>query len=379
MKSSLTLCTVLSLALVGCGGGGGSSVSAQSACAGNGANSCATGGVTGGSSNSTRGTTSTGTTSTTTSGGTTSTTASSSSALPAPTDISMGVWPTTILQTGFNTDAYWLQDGVWGAAGLTRGTYTGVTGTQYQQSMGVSPTMGPSGEVAGRISWAWPTGTTEVKSYMALLSGNKPGYANSWITPGGFDVRLLDGTNSQTYPSGKTPGSIFPLQLPIASLKGSVAYKHNAAPTGHGHLSYDIWLQNTPDQCHGFDNCNEITHEIMIPLDYWGGYGAYVAGGGGRNPAWYSHDDTIDGRLWHIYYAPDFNGRWKFIVFEPDQPGVQPGTLDLAAFINYVAKQKDSSGTPWANGNEYCVSAELGVEPVDGTGDITMFNYRIWK
>jgi hypothetical protein len=366
MKSKFTICTLLSLALIGCGGGGDSSVSAQSACAGKGANACSTGGV------------GKGTGSTTASGGTTSTTSTGSS-LPAPTDISMAAWPTTILQTGSNTDAYWLQDGVWGPGALTRGTYTGLTGSQYQQSMGVSPSMGANGEVAGRISWAWPTGTTEVKSYMSFLSGNKPGFANSWTTPGGYNVRLLDGSDSQTYPSGKTPGSVFPVQLPIASLKASIAYKHNAAPTGRGHLSYDIWLQNTPDQCHGFDNCNEITHEIMIPLDYWGGYGAYVAGGGGRNPAWYSHDDTIDGRLWHIYYAPDFNGRWKFIVFEPDQPGVQPGTLDLAAFINYVAKQKDSSGTPWANGNEYCVSAELGVEPVDGTGDITMFNYRIWK
>ena len=109
----------------------------------------------------------------------------------------MGVWPTTILQTGWDTQAYWLQDGVWGAAGLTRGTYTGMTGTQYFQSMGVSPTVGANGEVAGRINWGWPTGTTEVKSYMAFLSGNKPGYANSWTVPGGYAVRLLDGTNSQ--------------------------------------------------------------------------------------------------------------------------------------------------------------------------------------
>ena len=37
------------------------------------------------------------------------------------------------------------------------------------------------------------------------------------------------------------------------------------------------------------------------------------------------------------------------------------------------------TGTPWAKGNEYVVSVELGVEPQDGTGDITMFNYRVWK
>jgi hypothetical protein len=296
-------------------------------------------------------------------------------ALAAPIDIILGAWPTTILQTGLDTSAYWLEDGVWGAGSLTRGAYTGLGGTQYQQSTGVSHTMGPNGEVAGRISWGWPTGTTEVKSYMSLLAGNKPGYANSWTMPAGYEVQLLDGSVSQIYPSGKTPGTIFPLQLPIESLKSSVSYQHNAAPTGRGHLSYDIWLQNTPDQAHGFDANREITHEIMIPLDYWGGYGSYPT----RNPSWYSHDATIDGRLWHVYYAPNFNGLWKFIVFEPDQPGIQAGSLDLAAFINYVATQKDTSGTSWANGNEYCVSVELGVEPVDGTGDITIFNYRVWR
>jgi hypothetical protein len=368
MKSTLTICTLVSIALVGCGGGGETSSGSQATCA---TNACSAQGVSGASESALSGST--------TSAGSSSRDSTGSAVAASPTDISLGVWPTTILQTGFDTEAYWLQDGVWGPGALTRGTYTGLTGSQYQQSMGVSRTMGANGEVAGRITWAWPTGTTEVKSYMAFLSGNKPGYANSWITPAGFDVRLLDGTNSQVYPSGKTPGTIFPLQLPIASLKSSASYKHNAAPSGRGHLSYDIWLQSTPDQTHGFNSAGEITHEIMIPLDYWGGYGAYKAGGGGRNPAWYSHDATIDGRLWHIFYAPNFNGQWKFIVFEPDQPGIQPGSLNLAAFINYVATQKDSSGATWAKGNEYCVSVELGVEPVDGTGDITMFNYRVWK
>ena len=76
--------------------------------------------------------------------------------------------------------------------------------------------------------------------------------------------------------------------------------------------------------------------------------------------------------------VPSFMNGWKFIVFEPDQP-IQPGTLDLAKFINYVATQRDALGQPWANGNEYCVSVELGVEPVEGTGDITMDKFRVWK
>ena len=77
-------------------------------------------------------------------------------------------------------------------------------------------------------------------------------------------------------------------------------------------------------------------------------------------------------------FARTSSGGWKFVVFQPDQP-IEAGTLDLAKFINYVATRKDELGTPWATGREYAVSVELGVEPVDGTGDLTLYNYRVWK
>lgn len=302
---------------------------------------------------------------------------------PAAPTISVASYPNTLLEVG----QYWMGDDVWGAAGLTRGTYTGITGSTYEQYIGVSPQIGTNGEVAGRVQWKFPTGTTEVKSYPSFIVGNKPGWSNTWTTPGGLNIQLLDGSTSQKYPSGSTPNTWLPLQLrTLPPVYSSFAYQHNEAPTGRGHLTYDIFLQNTPTQCHGFNNCNEITHEIMIPLDFWGGYGQYKAGGGGRNPSWYIKDVTIDGRLFHLYAAvnadgtltENFSSGWKFIVFEPDQP-IQPGTLNLTSFLNYIQTQKDSAGTLWADGSEYLVSIELGVEAVDGTGDLTLFNYRVWK
>ena len=167
-----------------------------------------------------------------------------------------------------------MHDGEWGAGALTRGTYTGLTGSQFEQQIGVSAQVGANGETAARMAWKWPTGTTEVKSYPGLLVGNKPGYQNPWTTPGGFPIRLPDGSESQVYPSGKTPGSFFPLALPIASLKSSFSYKHHIVPTGRGHLAYDIWLQGTPEQVRGF-SAPPITHEIMIPLNSWGNYGVH--------------------------------------------------------------------------------------------------------
>jgi hypothetical protein len=287
--------------------------------------------------------------------------------------------PQNWLQAG----AYWVNDGEWGAGTLTRGTYTGLAGTQFEQQIGVSKDVGALGQIAWRMSWKWPIGSTEVKSYPGAIVGAKPGCQNSWTVPCGHPILLPDGTQSQVFPSGTTPGTFLPLQMPVKSLKSSFAYAHNSAPAGRGHLSYDIWLQNTPVQQHGFNAIGEITHEIMIPLDYWGGYGQH---GVDRNPGWYDHDVTIDGILFHVYVAkggdgalrPDFGGGWKFIVFEPDAP-IKARTLDLAKFINHVTTRKDSYGTPWAVGNEHVVSVELGVEPVEGTGDMTVWNYRVWQ
>jgi hypothetical protein len=292
----------------------------------------------------------------------------------------VAAWPNTLLQTGRANDAYWLEDGVWAPWGLTRGGFTNADGTTYEQYTGVSPSTGPNGEVSFRVSWKWPNCCNEIKSFPSIVSGRKPGWFNTWTTPGGLDVLLPDGSYSQKFPSGATPGTFLPLQLPIASLKTSFSYQHLITPTGRGHLAYDMFLQAKPDQVSGFGT--NITHEIIIPLDYWGGYGQYPT----RNPAWYDHDVTIDGMLFHVYAAkdtdgalrPTFNGGWKFIVFEPDRP-IAPGTLDLAKFLNYVPTRKDALGVPWANGNEYAVSVELGIEPQVGVGDIQVSNYRFWK
>lgn len=282
---------------------------------------------------------------------------------------------------------YWFEDGVWGAAGLTRGRYAGLSGGAYEQAIGVAPTVGPLGQVAGRVKWSWPTGSAEVKSYPSFVVGKKPGLANTWTGPGGAPIYLVDGSQSQVYPSGPTPNTYFPLQLPVPSLKASHAFAHSSAPTGMGHLSYDIWLQNTPTQMHGFDSAGEITHEIMIPITYWGNYGrsdrradGTFGPNQGRNPGWYDSDVSIDGRLYHIYrpHNPDgsfapFGGGWHFIVFEPDQPlsPEQAQELNLVSFFDVLR----SKG--WAT-NQWVSSVELGVETVEGLGDVTIHNFRVW-
>jgi uncharacterized ubiquitin-like protein YukD len=290
------------------------------------------------------------------------------------------------LQFGNDNDAYWIMgDNAWGAGNLTEGPAP----DQYEQYLGVSPTVGPDGEVAFRIKWRWPQGSTEVKSYPAVLSGRKPGLysSDSWIN--GHPVRLLDGTTSQTAPTGATPGTFMPQQLPIPALTTKFARSDVTPPTGQGQLTYDIWLQSAPGQDHGFVDAS-ITHEIMIPLGNWGNYGAYPDN---RPWWWYDHDAVINGRLYHVYCTKgrdgvlrfDFGwldghyGRtgWKMIAFVPDVTPVPPGEIDLAAFINYLQTRTDAAGTPWAQGNEYLASVELGVEPVVGSGDLVIYDYKV--
>ena len=296
-----------------------------------------------------------------------------------PAAIPVGSYDNIFLQVGNPTDAYYVDDNRWGAEAITEGP----AANQYEQAVGIDPAVGAGGEVAFRFKWRWPAGPNEVKAYPEIISGKRPGSAS------GNPVMLPDG--SMAARSGVTPGTIFPLQLPIKSLKSKFAIKNVAAPTGRGHLSYDIWLQSTPEQ--GWPKANtSITHEIMIPLQNWGGYGGHP---NGRNSGWYDHDVTIGGRLFHVYATKRTDGAflydfaqgsldgtygktgWKMIAFVPDVFPVPAGEIDLAAFINHVATRKDVKGNPWALGNEYVSSVELGVEPVEGSGDIAVYDYKV--
>ena len=293
------------------------------------------------------------------------------------------------LQAGNPNDAYFIEDNRWGNGGLTEG----VTSGQYEQSVGRSTSVGPNGEVAFRTKWRWPQGGTEVKGYPAVLYGSKPGYASSDNLMGGNPIQLPDGSISQARPAGATPGTVLPMQLPLQSLKAKYAFQHKTAPTGQGQLAFDIWLQSTPDQGRGFTAAS-ITHEIMIPLSNWGNYGAHNVPGG-RNGSWFDHTATIGGKQYHVYATKGGDGclrynfgslngahgksGWKMIAFVPAVLPAEPGEIDLAAIVNYITTRTDRCGEKWAVGNEYLTSIELGVEPVVGTGDITVYDYKISK
>ena len=299
-----------------------------------------------------------------------------------PAAIPVATHDNIFLLAGNPTDGYFVDNSRWGAGSLTEGGGP----NQYEQVVGVDPDVGAGGEVAFRMKWRWPAGTTEVKGFPTIISGKRAGHSR-----GGMALLPNGSTRG---PLSETPGSVFPLQLPVKSLKSKFAIKNLSAPTGQGHLSYDIWLQSAPGQ-DASRASSSITHEIMIPLQNWGNYGGHNNLPNSRNHAWYDHDVTIGGRLYHVYAYKGTDGAvlynfgqgmldgtygktgWKFITFVPDVFPVPAGELDLAAFINHVATRKDSKGNPWALGNEYVSSVELGIEPVVGTGDIAVYDYKV--
>lgn len=357
---------------------------------------------------------------------------------------------------------------------LTEGTGVDQFEEYIERSLVVNP---EDGSVAARWKMRWPhynslghsidpleySGTTggsaygynEVKSYPSFIFGKKPGYSGldmfpaytvairnpdgavepvpkpSW-TPSNIASQWqpLGGSADQTSPCGASPNSsVLPITtsaLKTARLRGKI--QENITPTGRGHLSFDMFLTADPTQGTHFVDA-PISHEIMIPIRFWGGYGKY----GNRSPSWYSHDVTIDGVLYHVYAAADlgrsdvtlnatgsfpgvrynFQGLnpnytneetgqprigWKFIVFEFDAPngtGLSgaAGQLDYAThpldadgyfnidytkFLDHLMNSplcKDSRGIQWVTGTKYVPAIEFGIEPVWGECDYTIYNY----
>ncbi|WP_309895944.1 GH12 family glycosyl hydrolase domain-containing protein [Archangium sp.] len=224
--------------------------------------------------------------------------------------------------------SYAVQNNQWGRGPIT----------DYSQCVGMGG-VAADGSVSARWTWRWPAEPGEVKGYPAIVFGQKPGYP-------------------------VTPNTNLPRQVnAITQLTSS--WSTRSTYTGKGQLAFDLWLTRDANRYPSFPQ-TPITHEIMVALEPYGGYAQ-------DNPAWFVEELTLGGIRYRVYKADDFppggSQRWRFLVFRMMTPMTQ-GTLEFKPLFDYLK----SKG--FIRGDEYLTSLELGTEPVEGTGEVTVDSFK---
>ena len=271
---------------------------------------------------------------------------------PGQYDIRVGVWDSAWNTLFYQTrDVFMVsagqialncQDGAW----LTSGSYAvennqwgkgGATGS-YSQCVGIGP-VAADGSVSARWTWTWPSGPGEIKAYPEIVFGQKPGYP-------------------------PTPNTNLPRRLDQIS-QATSSWSTRSTYTGTGQLTFDLWLTSDPLRYPRFLD-TPITHEIMIAVEPYGGYGL------NRNPGWFVEEIVINGVRYRTYKADNFGPperRWRFLVFQMLTPMVS-GSLDLRPLFDYLKARG------FIQGNEYLSSIEFGSELVEGSGDVTVDSFK---
>ncbi|WP_224362959.1 GH12 family glycosyl hydrolase domain-containing protein [Hyalangium versicolor] len=223
--------------------------------------------------------------------------------------------------------SYAVHNNQWGRAGVS-GPYS-----QCVANGGVTA----DGSVSARWTWTWPEGPNDIKAYPAIVFGQKPGYP-------------------------PTPNTNLPILVDAISQVTS-SWSTQSSYTGTGQLTFDLFLTRDADRYPTF-NDTPITHEIMIAVEPYNGYGL------DRNPAWFVEEITINGVLYKTYKAEGFGVQgWRFLVFQMQTP-MMSGSLDLQPLFDYLRARG------FIQGNEYLSSIEFGSEVHQGTGDVTVDSFK---
>lgn len=226
-------------------------------------------------------------------------------------------------------------------------------GTKYFQCVGLGA-INSDGSLPVLLKWDYPavntTAAGEVKGYPQVMFGQKPG-------------------KTTTANSG-LPTSVSSILSAAKSVISSWVHEIPASTytSGKGHLSYDIWLQAAAASSTSFDGVNK-THEIMITLDAFQGYGRY------KWPGFFTEYGTftISGAQYRLYQAQsDFGSadKWKFIVFQSVDEKRPTGYINMKEFLQVLRDRGLITGA------EFLVSIELGVEPEFGSGEVLLKSFK---
>ncbi|HYO74443.1 MAG TPA: hypothetical protein VEU33_51045 [Archangium sp.] len=240
------------------------------------------------------------------------------------TSFAMNCWSDALLAAG----SYVVENNQWGRGSIT----------DYSQCV-ANGGIAADGSVSARWTWSWPASPGEVKGYPAIVFGQKPGYT-------------------------ATPDSNLPMRV-NALTQVTSSWSTRSTYWGRGQLAFDLWLTRDAIPRNYFNDV-PITHEIMVAVESYGGYGL-------DNPAWFVEEITLNGIRYKTYKADDFPPnaakRWRFLVFRMQTPMIQ-GTLDFKPLLDYLRVRG------FIQGDEYLSSIEFGTEPVEGTGDVTVDAFK---
>jgi hypothetical protein len=234
--------------------------------------------------------------------------------------------------------AYLVENNAWGKGSIT----------DFYQCAGIGPVRASDGTVSARWTWQWPhpPGAGEIKGYPAVIFGQKPGKS---ATPGSGLPKVVD--------------SIGAARAAWQTSSTAVTFQ------GSGQLTFDIWLTVSGAASNRFMDVPK-THEIMIVVDNYGGYGVPP----NRNPAWYVERATIAGIPFYVYRGQagvNWSNPWDFLVLQVVAP-MPVGAIDLRAVLDYF------KGKGWITGREYMASVEFGSEIAKGgTGDVVLQSYKV--
>jgi hypothetical protein len=187
--------------------------------------------------------------------------------------------------------------------------------------------------------WNWNSTSSSIKSYPAVVYGQRP------------------------WDSGSTTSNL-PIQL--SSLNGlTVSYDVEIENTARHNLAFDIWL--SPQLS---DLSNTRSYEIMIWTDVkaGGSLGDFVPIGY-PNPV---ATLTMDGIEYKLFSGDGHDGNFRVLSFikselldsEQDGTGLAE-TIDVKAFIDYLIDNN------YVADNEYLLDFEFGTEIMGGVGQAT--------
>ena len=256
-----------------------------------------------------------------------------SAPVPTPSPAPVVTPPALTVPDLVSSDSVPIVDGMWAVMASPWGM-----GGQPRESFAWAGMIADGKRVTGRAAWSVvPLAGTDVKAFPRVWTGRTPGHP--------------------------THGDVLPVR--VSDARG--VYRSRILQdqvTGRGHLAYNLWVVSSPEDRRGWTNALPlISGEILVQRRRWGDY----CNPHGRYPGARNHQRlvaqgvTFAGAVCSIFAGTSGAKDVPLWTITPHDGQAIP-YLDLAELVTVLRGELPSE--------HYLADVELGVELVDGTGDV---------